>query len=38
MAARGLSNDEIAEQLFLGAHDQAQLVVIDYQSGLVQPT
>lgn len=53
LIARGLSNDEIAEQLVvspatakthvsrvmgkLEAHDRAQLVVIAYESGLVQP-
>ena len=53
LVARGLSNDEIAEQLFvtaatakthvsrllmkLGARDRAQLVVIAYESGLVEP-
>ncbi|HTJ67613.1 MAG TPA: response regulator transcription factor [Actinospica sp.] len=52
LAAQGLSNTEIAEQLFvspltarthvqramtkLGARDRAQLVVMAYQSGLVQ--
>ena len=52
LVAQGLSNDEIARQLFLspltvkthvsramlklGARDRAQLVVIAYQSGLVQ--
>jgi DNA-binding NarL/FixJ family response regulator len=52
LAAEGLSNDEIAEKLYvspltvrthihramtkLGARDRAQLVVIAYQSGLVQ--
>ena len=53
LVAQGLSNDEIATQLFvspltakthvnrammkLGARDRAQLVVMAYQSGLVQP-
>jgi DNA-binding NarL/FixJ family response regulator len=53
LVARGLSNDEIAAQLFvspltakthvnrammkLGARDRAQLVVMAYQAGLVQP-
>ena len=53
LVAAGLSNDEIAAQLFvspltakthvsrimtkLDAHDRAQLVVLAYESGLVQP-
>jgi len=52
-AARGLTNQEIAERLFvtqatakthanrammkLGARDRTQLVVIAYETGLVQP-